>query len=159
MRTAAAIVLASVLGAGSAAAADAALPTGAGRIAIPEGWSCESGTALVLRGPGGNDTAPRLAVTIAEADPAAAAQALRDGYVRITDGCEILDEDEVPMGGRIWRRTRVRFATGPVLFGQSAWIGSVGGRTVVAVLSAPDERLAAALSAAVAALSGISAQR
>lgn len=146
--------------AANACAAEARLPQEAGVITIPAGWAEAAGTTLVLRGPGTDAmAAPRLAVELAAGDVTSATESLRDGYRRLADGCEILDDDQVPLGGRVWRRLRVRFAAGPLAFGQSAWVGSVGNRTVVAVLSAPDDRIAAHLAAASAAVASISAPR
>lgn len=151
---------AAALSACLACAADAVLPDGAGRIAVPDAWRVSAARPLVLLGAAAAATdAPRLAVTATDAPAADAAASLRAGYARIADGCEILDDDDAPLGGRVWRRLRVRFATGPVLFGQVAWVGTVGTRTVVAVLSAPDERIGAALPAASAAVASISAPR
>ncbi len=145
---------------GQAAAGDARLPQAGGTLTIPAGWSEIAGSSLVLRGPGKDAMeAPRLAIGIAAGDVASATDSLRDGYRRLADGCEILDDDQVPLGGRVWRRLRVRFAAGPLAFGQSAWVGTVGEHTVVAVLSAPDDRIAAHLTAASAAVASISAPR
>lgn len=146
----------------SAGAAEVRLPQEAGILTIPAGWTevPRPGTTLVLRGPGTDAMeAPRLAVETAAGDVASATDSLRDGYRRLADGCEILDDDQVPLGGRVWRRLRVRFAAGPLAFGQSAWIGTVGNRTVVAVLSAPDDRIAAHLTAASAVIASISVPR
>lgn len=145
---------------GNLMAVEAQLPAGSGTIAVPPGWDSADGRVLVLRAPARDAMeAPRLAVSIADGDTDSALGSLRDGYRRMADGCEILDDDQVPLGGRVWRRLRVRFATGPVAFGQSAWVGTVGTRTVVAVLSAPDERIAGSLAAASAAVASISAPR
>lgn len=134
------------------------LPDGAGMFHPPTGWTRLPSEPLVLRGPGRDaDEAPRLAATVAAGDPASTAASMRDGWRRVADGCEFLDDDDEPLGGRIWRRIRVRFAAGPLAFGQTAWIGSVGGRTVVMVLSAPDERAGGHLAAAAAAVASISA--
>ena len=99
-----------------------------------------------------------MAISLAEAGVETAAESLRDGMRRVTDGCEILDDDSVPLGGRIWRRIRSRFAAGPLAFGQIAWISSVGGRTIVVVLSAPDDAIAAHVGAAAAAVGSIRAE-
>jgi hypothetical protein len=143
-----------------AVAGDAKLPHGGGSMTIPAGWTEIAGTSLILRGPGKEAIdAPRLAVEIAAGDIASTTDSLRDGYRRLADGCEIIDDDQVPLGGRVWSRLRVRFAAGPLAFGQSAWVGTVGSRTVVVVLSAPDDSLAVYLAAASSAIASISAPR
>lgn len=139
------------------ASAESSLPGNAGIFHPPTGWTRTSAETLVLRGPGRDASdAPRLALTIADGDAASAASSLRDGWKRVADGCEMLDDDDEPLGGRVWRRMRVRFAAGPLAFGQTAWVGSVGGRTLVIVLSAPDERIGLHLAAASAAVASIS---
>ena len=140
--------------------AESSLPGNAGTFHPPAGWTRTMGETLVLRGPGRDaNEAPRLAVTIADGDPASAASSLRDGWKRVADGCEMLDDDDEPLGGRVWRRIRVRFAAGPLAFGQTAWVGAVSGRTVVVVLSAPDDRIGLHLAAASDAVASISAPR
>jgi len=154
------ILIPFLLCAGGLLAGEVQLPGGSGTIVVPPGWESADGRILVLRAPARDAMeAPRLAISIADGDADSALGSLRDGYRRMADGCEILDDDQVPLGGRVWRRLRVRFATGPIAFGQSAWVGTVGTRTVVAVLSAPDERLAGSLAAASAAVASISAPR
>lgn len=118
---------------------------------MPAGWSRADASAaqVVLKGPAAaGSSAPRIAIAVSPSDPDAAATSLRDGLLRIADGCEILDDDHVPLGGRVWRRMRLRFATGPLVFGQSAWIGAVDGTTMVVVLSASDDDLAKYLATA-----------
>lgn len=142
------------------ASAESSLPGGAGTFLPPAGWTRTSAEMLVLRGPGRDASeAPRLALTLADGDAGSAATSLRDGWKRVADGCEMLDDDDEPLGGRVWRRMRVRFAAGPLAFGQTAWVGSVSGRTVVVVLSAPDERIGLHLAAASAAVASISGPR
>lgn len=142
------------------AGAETALPLDVGTITIPPEWSVVDGVGFVLRGPGRTALeAPRLAITTAVGDVDATTASLRDGYRRVADGCEILDDDTIPLGGRVWHRLRVRFATGPMAIGQSAWVGSVDGRTVVAVLSAPDEYLSSHLAKAAESIASISALR
>ena len=139
-------------------AADYDLPAAACIITGPPGWSPAASPAFVLRGPvphGRTEEAPRLAITIAEADIATTASSLRDGLMRVADGCEILDDDQIPLGGRVWRRIKTRFAAGPMAFGQYAWIGTVEGRTLVVVLSAPDDVVTTSLAPVSAAIATI----
>jgi hypothetical protein len=139
---------------------ESSLPDKAGTFLPPAGWIRTVSEMLVLRGPGRDaNEAPRLAVTLADGDTASISASLRDGWTRVADGCELLDDDDEPLGGRVWRRIRVRFAAGPLAFGQTAWVGSVSGRTVVVVLSAPDERIGQHLATAAAAVASISAPR
>lgn len=107
----------------------------------PAGWSRISTHPTVLRGPGTDSAAPRLALTSPGADPDSAAATMRAAWLRMTDGGEIVADETIQLGGQGWRRIRVRFATGPLAFAQCAWIGAVAGRTQVAVLSAPDDAL------------------
>lgn len=140
--------------------AESSLPGNTGTFTPPAGWTVAAGDMLVLRGPGRDASdAPRLVATIADGDPASTAASLRDGWKRVADGCDMLDDDDEPLGGRVWRRMRVRFAAGPLAFGQTAWVGAVAGRTVIFVLSAPDERIGLHLAAASAAIASISAPR
>lgn len=118
---------------------------------VPAGWSQlpADGTTTVLRGPGRiPSNSPRLSLACAASDPETTSASLRTSLLKITDGCQILDDDELPIGGRVWRRLRVRFAIGPLQFGQSAWIGSVSGRTTIVILSAPEDDLPAHLGTA-----------
>lgn len=131
------------------------LPDGAGTIVLPDRW--HSGTPGVLIGPGPAGEAPRLALAVGAGAPAATASTLRDAWRRVADGCELLDEDDEPLGGRVWRRLRARFAIGPLVTVQTAWVGTVDGRTVVAIYSATEEHAAEHLPAAVAAVASISA--
>jgi hypothetical protein len=71
--------------------------------------------------------------------------ALRDDLARLAQGFRLLEDDSVPLGGRIWRRLRLRFAIGPLACEQAAWIGTVGERTLIAVASAGDGSLGPAL--------------
>lgn len=137
------------------------LPAGASQMMIPAGWMrAVDANACLLVGPGRTpDERPRLACSLGQGAPEELATAMRDAYRRITDGCEILDDDRIPVGGRVWHRLRVRFAAGPLAFGQSAWIGQADGRTLVFVLSAPDDQLADHLQAATAAIASISSAR
>ncbi len=140
--------------------AESSLPGDAGTFIAPAGWTRTSAEMLVLRGPGRDASeAPRLAVTLADGDPVSTAGSLREGWKRVAAGCEMLDDDDEPLGGRVWRRIRVRFAAGPLAFAQTAWVGSVSGRTVVVLLSAPDDRIGLHLAAASAAVASISAPR
>ncbi len=139
-------------------AEDFALPDSNWVITGPPDWTSAAVAGFVLRGPvshGRTEEAPRLAITNAEADIATTASSLRDGLMRVTDGGEILDDDQVPLGGRVWRRIKSRFAAGPMAFGQYAWIGTVDGRTLVVVLSAPDDVVTASLALASAAIATI----
>jgi hypothetical protein len=127
---------------------------------IPAGWNVlpTDGVTVVLRGPGRIPAAiPRLSLATAAGDPVATCASLRSSLLRVTDGCRILDDDEIPIGGRVWRRLRVRFAVGPAQFGQSAWIGSVSGITIIVVLSAPEDELPAYLSMSAALLTSLRA--
>lgn len=135
------------------------LPSATGTISVPTGWRIAAGEALTLLGPGGGHHPPRLALRLAETAPAEAAAVLRAGWQRVADGCTVLDDDDEPLGGRVWRRIRVRYAVGPLAVAQTAWVGSVGGRTVVAVLSSDDDAAAAALATAAAAIASISVPR
>ncbi len=138
------------------------IPGGGCTISPPSGWTIAPAVHLVFRGPiTGNRTedAPRMAITCAEAGVDSTADSLRDGIRRVADGCEILNDDSVPLGGRTWRRIRSRFAAGPLAFGQIAWISSVDGRTIVVVLSAPDDAIVAHLGPAAAAVGSIRAER
>ena len=136
------------------------LPESTGTFLVPAGWHRVAAAGLVLRGPGNEAAdAPRLVLTVVPGDLAATATSLKDGWKRVTDGCEILDDDNEPLGGRVWRRIRVRFAAGPLAFGQAAWIGSVNGRTVVAMLSAPDDRIGSHLASVTAAIATIRSNR
>lgn len=140
-----------------AAAEAIPLPGGAGTIQPPPGWQRNPSSELVLRGPGREtDESPRLAIAVSGTDAASTAASLRAGWRRMADGCETIDDDLEPLGGRVWQRIRVRFAAGPLAFGQTGWVGSVGGRTVVIVLSAPDDRIGGFLAAAEAAIASIS---
>lgn len=110
----------------------------------------------VIHGPGRSTAAmPKIAIACTSADPAAAAAAIRDGLMRVGDGCEVIDADQIPLGGRVWQRIRLRFAAGPLEFGQSIWAGTVAGRTVTVVLSAPEEDLAAHLPAGAAVVASL----
>ena len=141
-------------------AGESSLPGNAGSFHPPAGWTRMTGEAFALRGPGRDDSeAPRLVVTIAAGDQGSTAASMRDGWKRVADGCELLDDDDEPLGGRVWRRMRVRFAAGPLAFGQTAWVGAVAGRTVVIVLSAPDDRIGLHLAAASDAVASISGPR
>ena len=132
------------------------LPGKTGMFHPPAGWTTLQSEPLIVRGPARDaGEAPRLVVTLSEGDPASAAATLRDGWKRVADGCEFLDDDDVPLGGRVWRRIRVRFAAGPLAFGQTAWIGQVAGRTMVIVLSAPDDRIGGYLAVASATVASI----
>ncbi len=113
----------------------------------------------ILVGPGDSNDPPRLSLATATGDPATTAASVRDGYRRIGDGCQFIDDDDQPLGGRVWRRIRVRFAVGPLVFVQTAWIGAVDGRTVIAVLSSLEEQAAASLATGSAAVASISAPR
>jgi hypothetical protein len=137
------------------------LPSGTMRMIIPAGWKPSSDAGMcVLTGPGRQAAEhPRLACTLGQGTPDAATEVMRSAYLRITDGCEILDDDRIPVGGRIWNRLRVRFAAGPLAFGQTAWIGQTEGQTLVFVLSSPDEDLATHLPAATAAIASLSPAR
>lgn len=118
---------------------------------VPVEWTVLplDGPVAIIQGPGRNSgSLPRLTLATASGDPTTTSTALRTSLLRVADGCQILDDDELPIGGRVWRRLRVRFAIGPVPFGQSAWVGSVSGKTVVAVLSAPEDILATQLATA-----------
>jgi len=137
----------------------AALPEAAGAIVVPTGWRTVPGGCLILRGPGEGYEVPRLALSVTSSAAPAAATALREGWRRVTDGREVIDDDDEPLGGRVWQRIRVRFAVGPLAVVQTAWIGTVGGRTVVAVLSSGDDHAAAHLVTAAAAVASISAPR
>ncbi len=156
-------ILASLLfGTGSflAGAEAIPLPDGIGMIQPPQGWQSSTSPNLILRGLDKDAAnAPRWAFTLASGDATTTAASLRDGWRRVTDGCEMIDDDDEPIGGRVWRRIRVRFAVGPLAFSQCAWIGTVNGRTLVAVLSAPDDQLAHHLAAASTALASISVRR
>lgn len=132
------------------------LPGARTELAVPAGWTIRPGTGLLLHDPA---SAARLVIMPSANSVEAAATAMREGWLRLTDGCEIGDDSEVPLGGRVWRRIGARFATGPLVFAQIAWISTVDGRTVIAVLSAPDERLAASAPVAGAALATISLRR
>jgi hypothetical protein len=137
------------------------LPSGTTRMIVPAGWTSSSdpGTCILI-GPGRLAAErPRLACTLGQGTPDTATEAIRSAYLRITDGCEILDDDRIPVGGRIWNRLRVRFAAGPLAFGQTAWIGQTEGQTLVFVLSSPDEDLATHLPAATAAIASLSPVR
>lgn len=122
---------------------------------IPSGWNTlpPDGPTVVLHNPGHGSA--RLSIAIAAGDPTAVCTSLRSSLLRIADGCQITDDDELPVGGRVWRRLRVRFAIGPVAFGQSAWIGVVSGKTVVTVLSAQEDDLPAHLGTATAVLNSL----
>lgn len=136
------------------------LPGVRAELAVPAGWTIRPGTGLLLHGPARDPaTAARLIIMPSANGVEAAATAMREGWLRLTDGCEIGDDSEVPLGGRVWRRIGARFATGPLVFAQIAWIGTVDGRTVIAVLSAPEEGLAASAPVAGAALATISLRR
>ncbi|HAT09413.1 MAG TPA: hypothetical protein DCS97_02190 [Planctomycetes bacterium] len=134
------------------------LPSGTARMILPVGWEQTADPGLcVLLGPGRTaDERPRLTCTVGSGTPDEATEAMRSAYRRLTDGCEILDDDRIPVGGRIWNRLRVRFAVGPLAFAQTAWIGEAEGRTLVFVLSAPDDLLARHLQAATAAIASLS---
>lgn len=128
---------------------------------IPQGWTTvPSDGAAVIQGRATDPVqAPRIALTLPGTPPAEAAAAIRAGVLKVGDGTEIIDEDDLPIGGRVWRRIRYRFATGPLVFGQSAWIGQVGGHTVSVVLSAPDDRLAAQIDAATGLIASLAPAR
>ncbi len=137
------------------------LPSGTMRMIIPAGWKPSSDAGMcILIGPGRQAAEhPRLACTLGQGTPDAATEAMRSAYLRITDGCDILDDDRIPVGGRIWNRLRVRFAAGPLAFGQTAWVGQAEGQTLIFVLSSPDEDLATHLPAATAAIASLSPVR
>lgn len=136
------------------------LPDGAGSFLAAPGWRRLPISDVVLSGPvKGAAMAPRIAVAVAAGTPAATAASLRDGWSRVADGCEFIDDDELPLGGRVWRRIRMRFGAGPLTFGQNAWIGSVAGRTVVVILSGPDDSIGAHQGSAAAMVGSISAPR
>jgi hypothetical protein len=143
--------------AGVAASESIPLPAGAGMIQSPPGWQRRPSPELVLRGPGRDaNEAPRLVITVSGIDAAATAASLRAGWQRMADGYKIIDDDLEPLGGRVWQRIRVHFAVGPLALAQTAWIGSVGGQTMIIVLSAPDDRIGGCLTAAAAAIASIS---
>jgi hypothetical protein len=134
------------------------IPGTAISVQAPAGWNQAPGNVLVYEGHGPSQAEhPRLAFSVSTADPATAAATMRDALLRVTDGCQVIDEDTVPVGGRSWRRLHVRFATGPIVFAQSSWVGTVGGRTLIVVLSAPDERIGDSLLAATGALASLTA--
>lgn len=134
---------------------------GAGVLAtVPTGWNAlpAEGMIAVLAGPGRSAASiPRMTLAGAAGNPMALGSALRSSLQRVADGCQFIDDDEVPLGGRIWRRMRVRFAVGPSPFGQSIWIGTVVGHTVVIVLSAPEDDLTSHIASATALLSSLHA--
>jgi hypothetical protein len=109
-----------------------------------------AGNCLIMRAGEATRPAPALTVTPTAPDP----PPRREGWRRVTDG-RVIDM----LGGRVWQRIRVRFAVGPLAVVQTAWIGTVGGRTVVAVLSSGDDHAAAHLVTAAAAVASISAPR
>jgi len=130
------------------------------RLQPPAGWQRLAVPGVILRGPGTDLTeAPRLTISIVPGDVNSNAASMRDGWRRVSDGCDMIDDDDEPIGGRVWRRIRVRFAVGPLAFGQCAWIGQVNGRTMVAVLSAPDDHIVRHLVAASTTLASISMYR
>lgn len=154
------ILLTCVLATALASAESIIIPRTPVLATIPVGWSAlpQDGVTAVLRGPGSTPASiPRLSLATAAGDPAATCATLRSSLLRVTDGCQILDDDELPIGGRVWRRLRVRFAIGPAQFGQSAWIGSVSGKTIIVVLSAPEDELPAYLATAATLLTSLRA--
>lgn len=114
-----------------------------GLVVMPaKDWTRQPGTSFVLRGPERDGLiAPRFAISIVADEPLHVIKELRDRFRRIAAHSSILDEDTVPIGGRAWYRLRTRFAIGPIVLGQSIWIGLINNRTVIGVLSAGDEVL------------------
>jgi hypothetical protein len=80
-----------------------------------------------------------MAIASEDADPATAATRLRDHLGTLAKDFQVLDDDELPLGGRSWRRIRMRFQAAGVAIDQAAFCGSVGGRTITVVLSGPAE--------------------
>jgi hypothetical protein len=120
---------------------------------VPAGWSQlpAEGMVAILRGPGATAASTsRMTVTTTVGDPATTCALLRSSWSRIADGCQFPDDNEVTVGGRVWRRLQMRFAVGPAAFAQTVWIGLVMGKTVVVVLSALEDELSAHSASAMA---------
>jgi hypothetical protein len=135
-----------------------ATPGGGAAFTPPPGWLRLDREGATWRAPRDAGSAARIALSTSAGSPAEAAAELRDGWRRVASA-EMLDEDDVPAGGRTWRRLHARVAAGPLIFAQCAWIGTVGGRTLVIVASAPDALPPAALAAADGVLGSLSAPR
>ena len=111
------------------------------------GWTRQEGGTFLLRGPGKDGAlAPRFTVTVVSGTIADMTTAFRKRFSRVAAGSEILNEDDVPLGGRTWHRLRTHLAIGPIVLGQSIWIGSINGHTIVAVLSTGDDFIQANVS-------------
>lgn len=154
------VLLVCILAATLTSAESIIIPRAPVAATVPVGWSVlpQDGATAVLRGPGRTPAdIPRLSLATTAEDPVAACTSLRSSLLHVTDGCRILDDDELPIGGRVWRRLRVRFAIGPAQFGQSAWIGTVSGKTIIVVLSAPEDELPAHLATAAVLLTSLRA--
>lgn len=135
-----------------------AAPGGGAAFSPPSGWLRIDRDGAAWRAPGDAAGAPRIALSASSGTPAEAAAELRDGWRRVASA-EMLDEDDVPVGGRTWRRMHARIAAGPLIYAQCAWIGTVGSRTLVVVASAPDALPPAALAAADGVLGSFSVPR
>lgn len=117
----------------------AALPAadttpGMGSFRPPAGWRAAA-PGLYTAQAGGAEW--RLAWSVAEAAPAQEVERLRHAWMRMLEVASWLDDDDVPLGGRVWRRLRAIVRPPGEPLECTAWIGQVGGRTVLLILTHP----------------------
>ncbi|MDW8372581.1 MAG: hypothetical protein RMM29_02895 [Planctomycetota bacterium] len=89
----------------------------------------------LYRPPAGGGWEARLGVRMIEEDPATARLRLQEAWTTMFEALAILDDDALPLGGRVWQRLRVQYRIADLPWEQTAWIGRVGPRTLMLVLA------------------------